>query len=522
MARSQHSDEGRAVRDAAAEDGSTALPDRRLVLDRLTSALAKAVRSTAVLLADLDDFRMVNVAHGHSLGDELLVAVGERLRAAVSGSETVIRAGDDEFVIICEDTGEHSAHALACFLRYLLAEPFRIDGVAVHVTASVGVAAAAADVAVTPSDLLRRADTALHAGKGAGRGQVHVYDEALGEDEAARHALAADLPAALVGEQLHLEYQTIVDLRTGAVVGLEALSRWTHPTRGPVPPAAFVRVAEQTGAAADLDRWVVRRALADMARLRAAGVVPSDAHLAVNLSAADLGDDDLFGRLLDWTERSGLRPELLVLEITETAIMQDPRCAARLLGRLRGEGFGVAMDDFGTGYSSLAHLRDLPVSALKIDRSFVADSTDAPDAAAIIAWIIDLARAVGVAVVAEGVETTDQADLLRRLGCTTAQGWLWGPALPVPVLLEGHGPTSSREPRRPVRFRPSSARRKRSGADPHGVERLLDLHRDGFSVDAIAATLDAEGFRPPSGRRWDPPGVARLVSERIRRSAGAG
>ncbi|MBB3084101.1 EAL domain-containing protein [Geodermatophilus sabuli] len=510
------------LRSATSPDSPTQVPARTLVVDRLTDALTSAEHSTAVLLVDLDHFRMVNASRGHGVGDRLLVAIGARLRAAVSGQEeTVARFGDDGFVVICEDTGDHSAHALACFLRNILAEPFRIDGAAVHVTASIGVASAPAEAAVSATDLLGRADTAVHTGKSAGRGRVHLYEQTLGDDAADRYALAADLPAALAVEQLHLEYQPIVDLRSGLVVGMEALARWTHPERGPVPPSSFVAAAELLGVAPELDRWVIQRALRDMARLRAAGVVPADAHLAVNLSAADLADSLLFDHLLGWTERCGLPAGQLVLMITETAIMQDTEYAARLLRLLREQGFRVAMDDFGTGYSSLAHLRDLPISALKIDRSFVVDITEQRDALAIVAWIVDLARAVGVAVVAEGVETAEQAALLRGLGCVTAQGWLWGPAVPATALLSGRAWTSPLATGRGAAVRSRRTRRgQRDGAGAHGVERLLELHRDGASIDTIAAELDAEGFRTPAGRRWLPSSVARVISQRIRRSAG--
>src|SRR3712207_2200201 len=332
---------------------------------------------------------------------------------------TTLFQSDDEFVVVCEQTSEHAAHALASFLRNLLAEPFRIDGATVHVTASIGVAAAPAGAPVSAADLLSQADTAVSAGKGAGGGRVRVYEQTLGDDEADRYALAVDLPAALADGALRVEYQPVVDLRSGAVVGLEALARWTHPTRGPVPPSTFVRVAESTGFAPDLDRWVIRRALQDMARLREAGVVPDDAFLAVNLSVANLASGSLFDHLPGWARGAGLPPGQLVLEITETAIMHDTRLAARLLGRLREQGIQVAMDDFGTGFSSLAHLRDLPLSALKIDRSFVADIADQQDALAIVACIVDLARAVGVAVVAEGVERSEE----RRVGKECRSRW---------------------------------------------------------------------------------------------------
>jgi diguanylate cyclase (GGDEF)-like protein len=497
------------------------LPDRSLVVDALADALTRAEHSTAVLLVDLDAFRMINVVRGHRVGDRLLEAVDARLRAAVSAEETVARFGDDEFVVICEDTGEHAAHALACFLRNTLAEPFRIGGDGVHVTASIGVAASPSEAAVSAMDLLRHADTAVNAGKSAGRGRVHVFDQRLGADEAERYTLAADLPAALASGALHVEYQPIIDLREGAVVGLEALARWTHPERGAVPPSSFVRVAELTGMAPELDRWVIQQALADMAQLREAGVVPADAYLAVNLSVANLTDTQLFDHLLSWTERSGLPAGQVVLEITETAIMHDTDLAARLLGRLREQGIQVAMDDFGTGYSSLAQLRDLPLSALKIDRSFVAEIEEQGDALAIVTCIIDLARAVGVAVVAEGVETAEQAALLRRLGCASAQGWLWGPAVPVTALSSGREWMSALPSERAAAIRPPTAGcGRRDLTDAHGVDRLLELHQDGASIDTIAAALDAEGFRTPTGRRWHRSSVARLISRRIRRSAG--
>ena len=425
------------LRAAALQDGLTRLPNRTLLVDRLTHALARARSSTAVLLVDLDHFSMVNDSRGHGVGDQLLIGVGRRLREAVPDDQTVARFGADEFVILCEDADDDRAHAIARELLQALAEPFHIDGAPVHVAASIGVAVTPAQPAISATELLRQADTALHAAKSGGRGRVQGFDQTLGADIEHRYALSADLRAALAGGDLRLEYQPIVDLRWGVVVGVEALARWTHLDRGPVPPSDFVPVAELTGLAPELDRWVIRQALQDMAALRAAGVVADDAYVAVNLSACNLTDSFVFDDLLTWTEAAGLPATQVVLEITETAIMRNTDVAVRLLRRLRDQGFRVAMDDFGTGYSSLAHLRDLPISALKIDRSFVADITDEQGALAIVASIVDLARAIGVAVIAEGVETPEQAALLQRLGCVTAQGWLWSPAVPATALLRG-------------------------------------------------------------------------------------
>ncbi|WP_175486388.1 sensor domain-containing protein [Geodermatophilus poikilotrophus] len=398
-----------------------------------------------------------------------------------------------------------------------VAEPFHVDDATVQLTASIGVAVAPAQPAVPATDLLRHADTAVHAGKSAGRNRVHVFEQTLDEDVEHRHALTTDLPAALADGAVHLEYQPIVDLRSGAVVGLEALARWTHPERGPVPPSSFVTVAELSGLAPELDRWVLRQALQDVARLRRADVVPRDAYLAVNLSAASLTGTSVLDDLISSTEASGLPATQLVLEITETAIMQDTEVAVRLLRELREHGFRVAMDDFGTGYSSLAHLRDLPVSALKIDRSFVADIAEQRDALAIVAWIVDLARAVGVAVVAEGVETAEQVALLKELGCVTAQGWFWGPAVPVDALLgrRAWSPLTTT-------VAPVAAPRtpQRDAGVSQGPQRLLELHRDGASATTIAATLNAERLRTPTGVRWHGAGVARVLAHRIRRCAG--
>jgi diguanylate cyclase (GGDEF)-like protein/PAS domain S-box-containing protein len=464
------------LRAASLRDNLTQLPNRTLFVDRLTHALARAQRSTAVLLVDLDHFRMVNDSRGHGVGDRLLVDAGARVLAAVSGRETVARFGGDEFAVVCEDADEQRAAAVARDVLDALAVPFRVDDADVHVSASVGVAVTPAAPAVPAVDLLRHADTALHAAKTAGRGRVQVFEETLGADVEHRYALAADLRAALADDDLRLEFQPIVDLQAGVVVGMEALARWTHPERGRVPPSLFVPAAELTGLAPALDRWVIQRALHEMADLREAGVVPHDAYLAVNLSACNLTDCFVFDDLLAWTEDTGLPADQLVLEITETAIMLNTEVAVRLLQRLRDQGFRVAMDDFGTGYSSLAYLRDLPISALKIDRSFVADIPERQDAVAIVASIIDLGRAVGVDVIAEGVETAEQAALLQRLGCVTAQGWLWSPAVSVRELLSGPVWTSpSAIARAAVGGSRTPRREKRGTGLADGLRRLLEL-----------------------------------------------
>ena len=496
------------LRSAALRDPLTQLPNRPLLVDRLAHTLTRPDGMTSVLFIDLDNFKLVNDSRGHDVGDQLLVLVAERLVRTVRPHDTVARFGGDEFVVICADTDVSDAEALAEEVVRVLSSPFEIGGGPVHAAASVGVATAAAR-SCSAGDLLRYADTAMYSAKAAGRGRVRVFDPSLAADAEDEYLLAADLRAALAEDRLEIHYQPIIALASGAVTGLEALARWRHPDRGDVPPGRFVPVAERAGIAAQLDRWVLRRALREMGGLRHAGAVPREAVLAVNVSARNLGDVSL-DELLRWAEQAGVPAQQVSLEITETAIMQDPAAAVALLGRLRQQGFRVAIDDFGTGYSSLAYLRDLPITTLKIDRSFVADITSSEDALAIVVSIFDLGRAVGVDVVAEGVETAEQARVLRKLGCAAAQGWWWSRAVPPEELREldwespqrGAGVVvggSHSQPHSPV-------------TNEHGLSRLLELHAAGASHSTIAAALNAEGFRTPTGYRWHTKSVARIIT----------
>ena len=503
------------LRTSALHDSLTGLPNRTLLLDRLQHAVERPDRSTAVLFVDLDGFKLVNDSRGHRTGDELLVAVARRLVDVAGPPATVARFGGDEFVVLVEDCDAGCAQELAQAAFGALSEPFDVDGVPVHVGACIGVASAGSST-TSATDLLRYADTAMHAAKATGRGRVRVFDPALAEDVEQRYALAADLRAALADDALSLHYQPVVRLGSGQVVGMEALARWTHAERGPVPPASFVAVAELTGLSGELDRWVVRRALHDAGVLQTARAVPPGAYVAVNLSARSLADGFLDRDLPGWTAAAGLLPEQVLLEITETSIMQDTELAIGVLRSLRAQGFRVAIDDFGTGYSSLAYLRDLPITTLKVDRSFVADISTSTDALAIVASIVDLARAVGVSVIAEGVETPEQSAVLQRLGCPDGQGWLWSPAVPAGQLLATRPWMSplARDAAAPV----AGAAARRSSRGPavtveHGLVRLLALHRSGASLATIAAALNSEGFRSPSGARWHRSSIARAITD---------
>lgn len=496
------------LRHAALHDPLTGLPNRALLLDRLEHAVARQNGDTAVLLLDLDQFKLVNDAGGHGVGDELLRAVGDRLCAAARPGDTVARFGGDEFVVVREQTDEAEAVEVAHELLAALASPFELGGTPVHVGASVGVAVSPG---ATAGDLLRYADTAMYSAKAAGRGQVRLFDQLLAEIAEQTYTLAADLRRALETDQLEVHYQPIVDMDTGRIVSMEALTRWAHPDHGMIPPPRFVAVAEQTGQAGALDGWVLRRALADLARFKAAGVVPPDVSVSVNVSARNLAMAGLDEMVLSATTATGLLPREVTLEITEGAVMQDPSTAIGLLRRLRDHGFGIAIDDFGTGYSSLAYLRDLPITSLKIDRSFVSGIAENGDALAIATSIIDLARAVGVTTVAEGVETNDQAAVLRRLGCEAGQGWLWSRATPAAEVLasgDWNGPMALPAPA-PT---PTDAKVGGSRVGPeHGVDRLRELDAQGASASSIAAALNREGFRAPSGTRWHRTSVAAVL-----------
>jgi diguanylate cyclase (GGDEF)-like protein/PAS domain S-box-containing protein len=414
------------LRRSALHDSLTGLPNRALLFDRLEHALMRGERSTAALVVGIDRFKMVNDVWGHTVGDELLVRVATRLRAGRRPTDTVARFAGDEFVMICEGLDTGSLHDLALELLAALDEPFTVSVGEVRLTASIGIATSPA---ASAQELLRHADSAMYAAKAAGRHRVRVFDSGVAASTEERQRLGGDLRRALDDDALVLHHQPVIDLGTGRVVGTEALARWTHPVLGPVSPARFVPVAEEVGLAPDLDRWALRRALSDVRAMRARGSLSSDSYVAVNVSAYSLSDPELDCLIAETVLAAGFAPQEVLLEVTESAIMTDAPTAVGVLTRLRERGFQIAVDDFGTGHSSLSYLRALPVTMLKMDRSFVTELLSDPSALAIATSIIDLARAVGLTVVAEGVETRQHAEVLHRLGCDAAQGWLWSRAI---------------------------------------------------------------------------------------------
>jgi len=406
-------------------DSLTGLPNRTMLRDRMRQLDERAGRSfePALLMVDLDGFKSVNDTLGHAAGDELLVVAADRLRAAADAADRsalAVRLGGDEFAILLPDGGRTAAHRTAERLVESLAAPMSLTGRRLAVRASVGVAVGGQAQTET-RNLLRNADLALYEAKAHGKGCFREYDESMSAQLHRARELELELGDAIAGEQLELEYQPIVDLRTGAVHSVEALVRWRHPQRGRLAPDAFLPAAEATGLMPAVDRWVLARAC-ERARLWHA--VRPGLVVNVNVSAAYLGSGTLTSDVQRVLATTGLPPHALTIEVTETAILADLEAAARTLSELRHRGVRVALDDFGVGYSSLSHLHRLPIDIIKVDRSFVRDVADNA-AGSIIDLIIALGRRLDIETVAEGVEEEAQAEQLRQMRCTRAQGYLF-------------------------------------------------------------------------------------------------
>jgi diguanylate cyclase (GGDEF)-like protein/PAS domain S-box-containing protein len=410
------------LRHQAFHDPLTGLANRALFTDRVEHSLVvhgQVGGQVAVLFLDLDDFKAVNDSFGHPCGDALLQAVGQRLRQALSPHHTVARLGGDEFAILVEaENGASAAVEAAERVISVLQPPFDLDGREVFVTASVGIA-----VAGDAEELLRSADVAMYRAKASGKAQYVVYAPRMDEDVVGRIELVADLRRARIEDEFVLHYQPTVELATGAVIGVEALVRWQHPTRGLLLPADFIHLAEETGRIVEIGRFVLAAACCQVARWRAELPGGEALSVSINVSTRQVRRPTLQDDVREALSRSSLPPEALTLEITESVLARRREEMASILAEVTALGVRLALDDFGTGYSSLSLLQDLPVHLLKIDRTFVRSIESSAERRAFVRAIVELADALSLGVIAEGIEGPAQAAELRRLGCRLGQGF---------------------------------------------------------------------------------------------------
>jgi diguanylate cyclase (GGDEF)-like protein len=425
----------------ATHDPVTGLPNRTLLTDRLTQALQRAARTghrVAVMFCDLDQFKVINDTMGHVVGDRVVRTVARRLESACRTSDSVTRFGGDEFVIVAEDiTSDDDARAVAERLREAATAPLEIDGVDLWFGMSLGVVTTDGDVRSSSrdsDDLLRDADTAMYRAKDLGRNRVVLFDSTMRDDVASRLEVSMALRHAVERDELRLEFQPEFSCADGRVVGVEALVRWQHPQRGLLGPNEFIEAAEESGTIIDIGAWVLDQACREAAAW--SKIAGPGFSVAVNLSSEQLAEPGFYDRVADCLRRHSLDPARLVLELTESALVRDPESVARMLHRLSDLGVWISVDDFGTGYSSLAYLQRFPVDVLKIDRSFVTRMVETPKGTALVHGIVDLAHALGLLTVAEGVEDEEQRRAVARAGCDAYQGYVSAMPLPAHEVVE--------------------------------------------------------------------------------------
>ncbi|SED49666.1 diguanylate cyclase (GGDEF) domain-containing protein [Rhizobiales bacterium GAS191] len=423
----------------AHHDALTDLPNRVLFRQRLNEALARMRREdhrVAIHCLDLDHFKSVNDTLGHPVGDALLRAVSERLLSCVRETDTVSRLGGDEFAIVQDAVKTpEEVSLLATRLLDVIGAPYQLQGHEVVVNVSVGIALAPSD-GEDPDLLLKNSDMALYRAKGDGRGTYRFFEPEMDARLQSRRVLEVDLRAALQRQQFELYYQPQIDLRTGTILGFEALIRWHHPECGIVPPLDFIPLAEEIGLIAPIGEWVLRQACAE------AATWPENIAVAVNLSPVQFTNKNLVQSIMLALASTGLRAHRLELEVTESVLLHENDTTLSVLHQLRALGVRIAMDDFGTGYSSLSYLRKFPFDKIKIDRSFVSDMTGDADCAAIIRAVVGLAEGLHMTTTAEGVETQDQLERLRAEGYVEGQGYFFSRPMPVGELrefLQQHG-----------------------------------------------------------------------------------
>jgi diguanylate cyclase (GGDEF)-like protein len=424
QARADLQDASDQSRVAALHDALTGLPNRALMLERLEHALLRGRRSgktSAVFFIDLDDFKAINDRYGHRVGDELLVAVAEQLTGALRPGDTLARLSGDEFVILCEDLDDPSqAETIAVRFHGAVAAPFTLASAEVSVSACVGLALTGSGDD-SPEQLIHAADTAMYRTKHDGRdsqGTIDLRQVHLAEHQA---SLAETIPGARARGELHVEYQPIVTAADGQIMGVEALVRWTHPIRGPIPSAVFIPLAEQSRRIVEIGRWVLEEACRDRQRWQSER--SDELELWVNVSTQQLMSAGFPGTVAAAIAAARTEPALLTLEVTESMFVHDSERARIVLEELKAIGVKIALDDFGTGYSSLSRLLKLPIDTVKIEREFIANLWREPAGHPIITSIVHLAHGLGMTVVAEGVETREQHETLTELGCDFCQGY---------------------------------------------------------------------------------------------------
>ncbi|MGK3955404.1 putative bifunctional diguanylate cyclase/phosphodiesterase [Arthrobacter sp. R4] len=429
----------------AMQDPLTGLANRSALLTALKSAQSDGTGdSPVILLLDLDAFKSINDTQGHTAGDKVLITVAERIRNAVRSTDVVARLGGDEFAIVMPATGADQAAVVGQRILAALKEPIELPDRSIRCAASLGLSVG--DAGQGPEEMLMQADVAMYASKAEGLNRLHFFEPGLLLVRRLRSQLLDDLRSALKGEGLVLHYQPVVELATGRVEGVEALIRWNHPTRGRIMPDEFIPLAEEAGLISELGRWVLTTAVEQLRQWVDEDAVDSRFSIRINISATDLQSLQFIEDVRGVLKETGVRPEQVVLELTEMAIVKGNDLDRYSLGGLRGLGVGIEIDDFGTGYSSISYLRRLPVDRVKVDRSLIVGLGTDPSQPALVAAVLQLVRACGLEAVWEGVETAEQAEHLRNLGCLSAQGYFFSRPLPaedIPALVAAAFPAGN-------------------------------------------------------------------------------